>query len=487
MQAEISRRERELLAEEENLKAKEKELSDVRSELEAKTNDLLEEQESLRTREREMASRLEREYKERAQDFISEEEEKLKVREQEIMKLQEEANVKADLYDEAQEKLKRKEEELSTLKGELEAEIRQRLQEEEKAALAKAASRKDAERRVERVLFPFSAIVGQEVMKKALILNAINPEIGGVLVPGQKGTGKSVTVRALAEILPDIKVSRDCRYNCDPDDVENLCDECSARHKAGKLDFYTRQTKVVDLPLNITEDRLVGSIDIEKVLSAGVKAFEPGLLAEVHRGILYVDEINLLDDYIVDILLDSAASGMVNVEREGISIVHPAKFIIIGSMNPEEGELRPQLLDRLALQVEITGITDISQRIEIVNHREDFTTSPVKFREKFEPQQKELRDRIKRAKEILPDVTTSPEILEHIARLCVDFNVDGHRADIIIERTARANAAYEGRLDVTRQDVEIAALMAFPHRMRLPPAEMEEFDLPMIKRVMDGY
>ncbi|HEQ79326.1 MAG TPA: magnesium chelatase [Euryarchaeota archaeon] len=336
-------------------------------------------------------------------------------------------------------------------------------------------------------MFPFSAIVGQELMKEALILNAINPEIGGVLVPGQKGTGKSVTVRALSEILPDIKVVEGCRFNCDPDDEEHFCDECKVKKESNKMVTVIRPIKVVDLPLNITEDRLVGSIDIEKVLSQGVKAYEPGILADVHRGILYVDEINLLDDYIVDILLDSAAMGMVNVEREGISINHPAKFIIIGSMNPEEGELRPQLLDRLALQVEVTGIQEITQRIEIVNNREGFTDDPVTFRAQFEGKQQELRERIKKAKEILPDVTTSPNILEEIARLCVDFNVDGHRADIIIERTARAAAAYDGRLDVTRQDVEKAALMAFPHRMRLPPSEMEEFGSEMIQRVMDAY
>ncbi len=487
MQSEIRRKTEEIVSEEENLRKKEQELNQVTTELDRKTEQLLEEQENLRIREQEMHSRLEREYKAKAQDFLQEEEEKLRVREQELTKLQEEANVKAELYDESQEKLRRKEEELSTLKSELETEIRKRLQEEEKAALAKVAVKKDMERRVERILFPFSAIVGQELMKKALILNAINPEIGGVLIPGQKGTGKSVTVRALAEILPNIEVVQGCRFNCNPEDEENFCDECKAKKERGNLETETRPIKVVDLPLNVTEDRLVGSIDIEKVLSEGVKAFEPGILAEVHRGILYVDEINLLDDYIVDILLDSAAMGVVNVEREGISINHPAEFIIIGSMNPEEGELRPQLLDRLALQVEVKGITDISQRIEIVNSREEFSQDPVEFRKKFESKQNELKERIIRAKEILPDVTTSANILEEIAKLCVDFNVDGHRADIIIERTARANAAFEGRMDVTQADVEVAGLMSLPHRMRLPPSERDEFGPEMINRVMDSY
>ena len=312
-------------------------------------------------------------------------------------------------------------------------------------------------------------------MKRALTLNAVYSEIGGVLIRGQKGTGKSVSVRGLAEVLPDIEVTG-CKFNCDPVDPEKFCTECKATHDAGKLETFKRPVQVVDLPLNITEDRLVGSIDIERILAAGEKSFEPGILAEAHRGILYVDEINLLDDYIVDILLDAASSGVVTIEREGMSISHPSRFIIVGSMNPEEGELRPQILDRLALQCDVVGIKDVEQRIQIVKRREAFTADPVAFREQYESNRRELREKIDTAMELVPNVTTPPRIYTLIAQICLDFDVDGHRADIIIERAARANAAFEGRLETTAEDVVSASAMALPHRMRRRPSEDEEFN-----------
>ncbi|HPJ31074.1 MAG TPA: ATP-binding protein, partial [Methanothrix sp.] len=237
--------------------------------------------------------------------------------------------------------------------------------------------------RSKRLLYPFTAIVGQEKMLRALILNAINPSIGGVLIRGQKGTAKSTAVRGLAEVLPGIEVVVGCRFGCDPGDEEKLCWECAERLAGGVLPTEVRPMRVVDLPVGATEDRVVGSLDMERALRGEGRAFEPGILAEANRGILYVDEINLLDDYVVDALLDAAAMGMNVVEREGVSASHPASFIIVGSMNPEEGELRPQLLDRIALQVEVEGISDVEQRVEIIERRGAFEADPGKFREEF--------------------------------------------------------------------------------------------------------
>ncbi|MCK4717180.1 MAG: ATP-binding protein, partial [Thermoplasmata archaeon] len=267
-----------------------------------------------------------------------------------------------------------------------------------------------------------------------------------------------------------------------PDDEASMCYECRRRLEMGKLDSFERPVQVVDLPLNVTEDRLVGSIDIEKILSEGTKSFEPGILAEAHRGILYVDEINLLDDYIVDILLDAASSGQVVIEREGLSVAHPSDFIIVGSMNPEEGELRPQILDRIALQTEVVGIHDIESRMDIVRRRDAFTKDALSFRAKFEPEQDVLRKKVETARRMLPSVTTPERMLTLIARLCVDFDVDGHRADIIIERAARANASFEGRLEVTTDDVAVAAEMSLPHRMRQRPYAEERFDTDVLRK-----
>ncbi|MDD4308416.1 MAG: ATP-binding protein, partial [Thermoplasmata archaeon] len=460
--------------EEEKLRLKEEEISSIKSELDLKTQQMMEEEEKLRMKEDEMESLIQTELEKRAEDMMVEEEEKIRMKEEELIRSRNELDIQKNLFDESREKLRMKEQEMASLKTELENQMRQRFEEQDRLRLKEAAAKMLDRGKQKRVLFPFAAMVGQEKMKRALILNAIYPEVGGVLIRGQKGTGKSVTVRGLAEILPDIEVTG-CKFNCDPKEPDKFCSECAARHKVGKLETFKRPVQVVDLPLNITEDRLVGSIDIERILSAGEKSFEPGILAEAHRGILYVDEINLLDDYIVDILLDAASSGVVTIEREGMSISHPSRFLIVGSMNPEEGELRPQILDRLALQCDVIGIKDVEQRIQIVKGREAFTSNPVKFREQFEGRMQEIRTKIDKAQEIIPNVTTPPRIYKLIAQICLDFDVDGHRADIIIERAARASAAFEGRLETTAEDVASAASMALPHRMRRKPSEDEEF------------
>lgn len=335
--------------------------------------------------------------------------------------------------------------------------------------------------------YPFTAIVGQEVLKRALILNVVNPKVGGVLIRGEKGTGKSIAVRALADILPAIEIVEGCKYNCDPGKPDKFCNECKALQEKGEIKAVKSPTKIVNLPLNITEDRLVGSIDIERILNEGVRSFEPGLLAEAHRGILYVDEINLLEDNVVDVLLDAAAMGMVTIEREGISLNYPSDFIIIGSMNPEEGELRPQLLDRLALQAEVTGLHDVEQRVAIMKGAREFSLDPLVFRDQHREKLKALRDEIVKARGIMSKVTTPDSVLAIITKIGIDFNIDGHRGDIIIERTARTNAAFEGRTEVTADDVILAAEMALPHRMRKQPFEEESFSAEMLRRLVRKY
>jgi magnesium chelatase subunit I len=340
--------------------------------------------------------------------------------------------------------------------------------------------------KTERVLYPIAAIVGQEKMLRALILNTINPSIGGVLIRGQKGTAKSTAVRGLAEILPETEMVEGCKFNCDPSDPEKFCWECLEKKRKGTMHIGRRQMRVVDLPVGATEDRVVGSLDIEKAVRQGVQAFDPGILAQANRGILYVDEINLLDDFVVDALLDAAAMGVNTVEREGVSVSHPANFIIVGSMNPEEGELRPQLLDRIALQVEVTGIYDVEQRIEIVERRNRFNDDPKQFIREFEAEQEKLRSKIVKAMQMLPRVTTTRDNLRTIAEICIAFNVDGHRADIMIERAARTNAAYEGRERITNDDIIEASEMVLPHRMRKKPFEEEEFSVDQLRAVVDG-
>ena len=323
-----------------------------------------------------------------------------------------------------------------------------------------------------RHVLPFSSIVGQEQMKKALILNAINPRIGGVLVRGDKGTAKSTAVRALADILPEIDIVSGCPFNCNPRDEREMCSICRDKYKKGiDMDSAIRRIRVVDLPLGVTEDRVVGTIDLEKAIKEGMKAVEPGILASVNRGILYIDEINLLDDHVADVLLDAAAMGVNTVEREGISLSHPAKFILIGTMNPEEGELRPQLLDRFGLQVSVVG-----QRTEIIRIIEEYERNPDFFAEGAEKDQNELRDRILSAQEILPEVTVSNDLLEMLSSTCIEMGVRTHRADITIVRTAKTIAALDKRTEVTMEDVREAMEFALPHRMRRKPFEEPKID-----------
>lgn len=319
-------------------------------------------------------------------------------------------------------------------------------------------------------IFPFTAIVGQERMKRALVLNAIHPQIGGVLIRGERGTAKSTAARGLAFLLPEIRVVADCHFGCDPDLPSTYCDECRARVDSGEiLPVTSRRTGFVDLPVSATEDRVVGTLDIEKAIQKGERHFEPGVLASANRGLLYVDEVNLLDDHVVDLLLDSAAMGQNVVEREGISFSHPAEFILVGTMNPEEGDLRPQLLDRFGLAVDMAGIFDPRARVEIVKRRIAFEQDPDIFREEWDPREQELSGRIEQARDRLPLVTYTDRDLFAIAALTTDFKVDGHRADIVILKAARAHAAFEGRLAVTDRDILLAAELALPHRLKRQP------------------
>ncbi|MCW2277055.1 magnesium chelatase ATPase subunit I [Heliophilum fasciatum] len=318
--------------------------------------------------------------------------------------------------------------------------------------------------------YPFTAIIGQEEMKLALILNVIDPRIGGVMIMGDRGTGKSTTVRALAELLPEVPTVADCPFGCHPQKVADMCSSCRERTAEGEdLPVVYRSTKVVDLPLGATEDRVCGTIDIQKALAEGVKAFEVGLLAQANRGFLYVDEVNLLDDHLVDVLLDSAASGVNVVEREGISVRHPARFVLVGSGNPEEGELRPQLLDRFGLHAQIRTLRDAKRRVAIIRSRSDFDQDPDTFTEKFLGAQKELQDKIVSAQERLNDVTISDDMLVKIAQLCIDLEIDGHRGELVLARAAKALTAFEGRTDVTDADVYRIAVLALRHRLRKDP------------------
>ncbi|MCA1593607.1 MAG: magnesium chelatase ATPase subunit I [Acidobacteria bacterium] len=323
-----------------------------------------------------------------------------------------------------------------------------------------------------RLVYPFTALVGQEEMKLALLLNVIAPTIGGVLIMGHRGTGKSTAVRALADLLPPLRVVRDCAFNCDPQDQLNLCDDCRTRSEsAGKFAQQKRRVPVVDLPLGATEDRVCGTIDIERALREGVKSFEPGLLARSNRGFLYIDEVNLLEDHLADILLDVAVTGRNAVEREGISIEHPARFVLVGSGNPEEGELRPQLLDRFGLYTEVQTSLDLDERVGIVERREAFERDPVQFVKARETEQAKLRRRLQRAQRLFVNVETSRTLLRLIAELCIRLKVDGHRGEITIARAARALAAYEGRRQATAEDVRRVAAMSLRHRLRRDPLE----------------
>ncbi len=318
--------------------------------------------------------------------------------------------------------------------------------------------------------YPFSAIVGQERMKRALVLNAINPQIGGVLIRGERGTAKSTAARALAALLPNIEVVQGCRFGCNPNRPDAYCDECKERVANGEtLIAEWRSTPFVDLPVSATEDRVVGTLDIEKAIQFGERHFEPGILASANRGVLYVDEVNLLDDHVVDLLLDSAAMGVNFVEREGISFQHPSRFVLVGSMNPEEGDLRPQLLDRFAHAVDVVGIQNAQDRVEILRRRIYYEQDPDGFVAAYEAAENELCDRIITARKRYDMVKYTDQDMYTIASLTASFDVDGHRADIVILRTARAQAAYDARLDINDRDILLAAELALPHRMKKQP------------------
>jgi Mg-chelatase subunit ChlI len=318
-----------------------------------------------------------------------------------------------------------------------------------------------------RLVFPFAALVGQEQLKLALILNAINPRIGGVLIRGAKGTGKSTSVRALADLLPEIEVIKDCPFSCNPNDPSNVCELCGSQANNGRiLSLEKKKMRVVDLPIGATEDRVVGTLDIEKAIREGIKALEPGILAEANQNVLYVDEVNLLSDHITDVILDAAASGWNIVEREGISVQHPSRFILVGTMNPEEGELRPQLLDRMSLHVEVSSIFDEEQRVMIMKRNLKFENDPLGFRLTFEDEQKRLLSQILKAKKMLSSVKVASNLLEVIARMCISLRVDGHRPDIVILKTARTLAAFRGKLDVTQENILTCSYLALSHRTR---------------------
>ena len=323
-----------------------------------------------------------------------------------------------------------------------------------------------------RVVFPFTAIVGQEEMKLALILNVIDPKIGGVMIMGDRGTGKSTTIRALADLLPEIEVVAGDPFNSDPQDPDLMSDEVKEKvQQEQPLEVVKKKVQMVDLPLGATEDRVCGTIDIEKALSEGVKAFEPGLLAKANRGILYVDEVNLLDDHLVDVLLDSAAGGWNTVEREGISIRHPAQFVMVGSGNPEEGELRPQLLDRFGMHAEIRTVKEPDLRVKIVEQRAEFDGNPGEFNTKYQSEQNDLQDKIVKAQELLPQVTIDYDLRVKISEICSELDVDGLRGDIVTNRAAKAIAAFEGRTEVTVDDIRRVIVLCLRHRLRKDPLE----------------
>ncbi|MGW2224918.1 putative cobaltochelatase [Streptomyces formicae] len=320
--------------------------------------------------------------------------------------------------------------------------------------------------------YPFTALVGQDDLRLALLLNAVSPAVGGVLVRGEKGTAKSTAVRALSALLPEVPVVAGCRFSCDPSAADPNCPD--GPHEAGGA--TARPARMVELPVGASEDRLVGALDIERALAEGVKAFEPGLLADAHRGILYVDEVNLLHDHLVDLLLDAAAMGASYVEREGVSVRHAARFLLVGTMNPEEGELRPQLLDRFGLTVEVAASRETDQRVEVVRRRLAYDDDPEGFAGRWYDDESALRERVVAARALLPQVTLGDGALRQIAATCAAFEVDGMRADIVMARTATALAAWAGRTDVQSEDVRQAALLALPHRRRRNPFDAPGLD-----------
>ena len=333
--------------------------------------------------------------------------------------------------------------------------------------------------------FPFTAIVGQTAMKRALILNAVNTRIGGVLIRGKKGTAKSTAVRSLAALLPEVAVVRGCPYSCHPEISQPPCPWCESQ--GGDAQPVTRQVRIVDLPVGATEDRLVGSLDIEQAIRTGSRSFEPGLIAATHRGILYVDEVNLLNDHLVDVLLDAAAMGRNYVEREGISVSHAAEFILVGTMNPEEGDLRPQLLDRFGLAVEVSSAFTPEERREVVKRRIAYENDPYGFIDQWQDSEADERERIQRSRRLLERVEVSDSILELITDICAQYQVDGLRADIVMYKAASTIAAYEGRDHVLPEDVREAAEMALLHRQRRQPFQQPNLATEQLDSMMDEF
>jgi len=328
-----------------------------------------------------------------------------------------------------------------------------------------------------KLVYPFAAIVGQENMKLALILNVINPTLSGVLIRGEKGTAKSTAVRALADVLPEIEVFENDPFQFAPEDESDLYRECMLAAYGKNISSLEsikkvkRKVRVVELPVGATEDRVVGTLDLEQALKKGEKQIEPGILAAAHRGILYVDEVNLLDDHVVDVLLDSAAMGVNTIEREGVSFSHPARFTLVGTMNPEEGELRPQLLDRFGLCVLIEGAREPEDRVAIMERRAAFDEGPALFCKEWETASKELTKKIEQAIALYPKVTIERRLLFEITSFCLDVGVDGHRGDIIMLKTAKTLAAWHGRSEVVSADIELAAELVLPHRVRRQPLQ----------------
>jgi Mg-chelatase subunit ChlI len=335
-------------------------------------------------------------------------------------------------------------------------------------------------------IYPFTAIVGQERMRRALVLNAVDPRIGGVLIRGERGTAKSTAARALAALLPFVKVVSDCRFGCDPDRPASFCTECRERTARGEeLPVAMRPTPFINLPVSATEDRVVGTLDIERAIQKGERHFEPGVLAAANRGLLYIDEVNLLDDHVVDVLLDSAAMGMNIVEREGISFSHPARFILVGTMNPEEGDLRPQLLDRFALSVDITGIRSARERVQIMERNLAFEASADAFRTEWISHEAELSARIDDARKLVEKVTHTSRDLLSIAALTASLNVEGHRSDLVILKAARAQAAFELRTAINDRDIALAAELALPHRIKRGPFQQQEMGMEQLQERID--
>ncbi|MGA8994780.1 MAG: AAA family ATPase, partial [Nocardioidaceae bacterium] len=320
--------------------------------------------------------------------------------------------------------------------------------------------------------FPFSAVVGSDDLALALVLSTVSPEVGGVLVRGEKGTAKSTTVRALASLLPDLRVVTGCRFSCDPARPDPGCPD--GPHHTGAA--ATRPARLVELPVGATEDRVVGSLHLGRALADGVAEYDPGLLATAHRGLLYVDEVNLLHDHLVDLLLDAAAMGRSSVERDGVSVAHASRFVLVGTMNPEEGDLRPQLLDRFGLSVDVVAPRDPALRVEVVRRRLAYDADPAGFCARYADAERAVAERILKAQALLPQVRLDDDALLDIARACAAFDVDGMRADIVTARAAAAHAAWCGRTDVSREDVRVAARLAVPHRRRRTPFDDPQHD-----------